>query len=114
MEIITSFYIPSNKDRQNEIIKCLDNNLSHKCVNKVHLFVDNTQCIDFLKERYKLDFDKKIKICGIGKQPLYSDLFLYCNSLKNKLCMITNSDIWLYNISDIRFFNKFKTNPTSV
>ena len=113
VEIVTSFYCTNYKERLDELIKALDNNLSHKYINNIHLFVDDSKCIDFLKDRYKLIFENKIKICGIGKQPLYSDLFSYCNNLKGKICMITNSDIWLYNITNINCLNKLKSQSTS-
>ena len=112
IEIVTSFYIPTNEKRKSELIKALDKNLSNKYINKIHFFVDNENCIEFLKNKYYELFNYKIKICGVGKQPLYSDLFLYCNTLKNRICMITNSDIWLDDIKNINIhvFDKLKKN----
>lgn len=110
IHIITSFYISENNDRTNELVKALDNNLHSDYIDKIHLFVDDEKCVDYLKNRCKQLFHSKIKIVEIGKQPLYSDLFNYCNTLKDKICMITNSDIWLYSIGNINILNKLKEN----
>ena len=110
IEIVTSFYITKNNDRMNELVKALDKNLQNKYINNIHLFVDDKKCVDYLKNKYNKLFFNKIKICKIGKQPLYSDLFTYCNTLKQKICMIINSDIWLYSIDNINIFDKLKEN----
>tara|TARA_B110000971_G_C20006290_1_gene499304 strand:+ start:1050 stop:1742 length:693 start_codon:yes stop_codon:yes gene_type:complete len=110
IEIITSFYITTNKERMNELVKALDKNLHNKYINNIHLFVDDEKCVNYLKNKFNKLFYSKIKICEIGKQPLYSDLFTYCNTLKQKICMIINSDIWLYSIDNNYIFNKLKEN----
>jgi len=110
IDIVTSFYISNNEERTQELIKALDNNLHNKYINNVHLFVDNENAIFFLKNKYNNLINNKIKICGVGKQPLYSDLFMYCNSLKNKICMITNSDIWIHSINNINILDKLNEN----
>lgn len=106
INIVTSFYISHNNDRTNELVKVLDKNLHSDYIDKIHLFVDDEKAFIFLKDRYKQLFHSKIKIVEIGKQPLYSDLFNYCNTLKDKICMITNSDIWLYSIGNINILNR--------
>ena len=113
IEIVTSFYISQNKDRMNELIKALDKNLQNKYINNIHLFVDDKKCVDYLKNKYNSLYYSKIVICSIGKQPLYSDLFLYCNNMKNKICMIINSDIWLHSINH-NIFNKLKDNKNKM
>ena len=109
IELISSFYLTKHEDRTNELLKCLDNNMDGKYINHFHLFVDDKNDVDFLKKRYKDRFNDHITICGMG-QPLYSDLFMYCDTLKGKICMIQNSDIWIYDITDIHIFDKLKEN----
>ena len=110
IEIVTSFYIPQNEERLNEYVKALTNNLNNKYINTIHLFVDNEKGVDYLKNKYKDVFYSKIKIIKIGKQPLYSDLFAYCNTLKQKICLVLNLDIWLHSIKNINIFDKLKEN----
>jgi len=109
LNIITSFYIASNEDRNNELIKSLDKNVNNVDVEAVHLYIDNQQCYQYLETKYKDIIGNKIKIIEIGKQPLYSDLFEYANKLRNKLCVIINSDIWFHKI-DQNVLNKMKRN----
>ena len=110
IEIITSFYMPKNEDRFKELVKSLEKNLNSQFVSYIHLFVDNNKCIDYLKKKFNNLFYSKIIICKVGKQPLYSDLFMYSNTLKNKICMIINSDIWLHSIHNIKILNKIDEN----
>ena len=53
---------------------------------------------------------EKIKIIEIGKQPLYSDLFNYANTLLNEICMISNGDIWIQNTQIPFFFSLLNKN----
>ena len=102
LEIITSFFLHKQKKRLNELVKCLSKNLNSQYVNMIHLFLDTEDCISYLKNKFKDLYDKKIKIIRVGKQPKYSDLFLYCNNLKQKNCFITNSDIWIHSIDNVK------------
>lgn len=97
INLITSFYLPKNEKRLEEIVKSLNKNIECKIISKIHLFLDSSACQIYLNKNINLE---KINIIEIGKQPLYSDLFRYANSIKNEICMISNADIWLYNITD--------------
>ena len=110
LNIITSFYIPEHDSaRDNELKIALNNNLSNPIVKKVHLFLDKESDEDYIKT---LSDEKqaKIKIIGIGKQPLYSDFFSYANTLHNEYCMIANSDIWVYTDKIPFFLSILNTN----
>ena len=108
INIITSFYISINKQRQKELNKSLEQNIKNKLISGIHLFLDDDKCLNFLEKKYKSLIKKKIYIIKIGKQPLYSDLFEYANTLKNKMCMIINSDIWLHSVTDINLLHNIK------
>lgn len=110
INIITSFYISKNSKRTDELCKSLTNNLNNNNIKKIHLFVDDNKCIEYLKNKHKELYENKIKICGIGNQPLYSDLFKYANSLNNEICMIINSDIWLHSIENINILKLLDNN----
>ena len=100
LNIITSFYIPRNDlARENELKKTLNNNLLNSIVKKIHLFLDKQEDEDYIKSLPQ-EKQEKIKIIEIGKQPLYSDLFNYANTLLNEICMISNGDIWIQNTQE--------------
>ena len=96
---ISSFYIISKKDpksiqRNNEILECLYKNIHNPFISKIHLFVDDVCALNKVIE---LNKHNKIHIIEVGKQPLYSDLFEYAmDNLSEQICMISNSDIYLY------------------
>ena len=98
INLITSFYLPLNKERREEIIKTLKQNISSPYIKNIHLYIDNEEAKTFLMEEIE-DEERKIKIIGTGRQAKYSDFFWYCNNnLKNEICMISNGDIWLKHI----------------
>ena len=52
IEIVSSFYIPKDNERFDELVKALNKNLKNKYINNIHLFVDNEKCIDYLKNKF--------------------------------------------------------------
>jgi hypothetical protein len=91
-----------------ELEKALLQNIQSEHVEKIHLFVDDDLSRETLNgERFNSD---KINIIGIRKQPIYSDLFTYANTLVDKLCMITNSDIWVHSVEDARLLDNMPKN----
>ena len=107
INIITSFFVCKIKnanieERNNELTNALLKNVESPFIEKVHLFVDDEESYDKLKELFISYLEnEKIVIIEKGKKPLYSDLFEYANkSLKNKICMVTNSDIYLHSIDE--------------
>ena len=112
INLISSFYIINNNNeiatkRNNELIKSLNNNMNCHLISKIHLFVDD---INALNIAINLNTNNKLKIINIGKQPLYSDLFEYAiDNLKDEICMISNSDIYLYEC-DLDCLNRLDSN----
>ena len=117
INIITSFFLshiidPNIQNRNNELIKIIYIHIHSPHVDKIYLYIDDDISYNKLKELFqsRLD-DGKIIIIEIGKQPLYSDLFKYANeSLQGKICMITNSDIYIHEC-DNRLINMLPTTP---
>jgi len=111
INIISTFYISkhsSNLDnlRSKELEACLINNISCPFIEKVHLFVDDDDALNRLKE-LTADSDK-IVVIGVGIKPKYNDFFNYIiNNLNDKICMITNSDIFLSQC-DINLIERLK------
>jgi len=111
INIVTSFFIPKfasdlNADRCEELKMALNKNLECRLIEKIHLFVDDDLALEYLTQ-LTAAADKaadkaanKIVVIAVSKQPLYSDLFTYATEkLVGKICMVTNSDIYLSKFS---------------
>ena len=116
INLITSFYISRfnselNNDRNDELQQCLKNNLENEFIEKIHLYVDDDEAVDCIKN---MNNNAKINIISVGFKPLYSDLFSYAlNHLQNKTCMIANSDIYLHDHDlDARLLSILNDNAT--
>jgi hypothetical protein len=116
INIITSFFVCTLKDekveeRNDELVETLRKNTESPYIEKVHLFLDNEDCFNKLEEEFSNELRSgKIVVIEKGKKPLYSDLFSYANTnLKDKVCMVTNSDIYIHQIED-NIMNYLKKN----
>lgn len=113
INIVTSFFIPKfasdlNADRYEELKTALNKNLESPLIEKIHLFVDDEVALEYI---HKLD-NPKIVVIAVGKQPMYSDLFTYANeNLDGKICMVTNSDIYLHKFTS-NLFKHLQDNNT--
>jgi len=100
INIISTFYISkysSNLDnlRSEELEACLLHNIACPFVEKIHLFVDDEDSLNRMKEL--TNNSDKIVIISVGTKPKYNDYFKYIlDNLNDKICMITNSDIYLF------------------
>jgi hypothetical protein len=117
IHLITSFYIINKTEekitdekitqRNNELLECLYHNLNNDLVEKIHLYVDD---IKSLNSAIQMDKYNKIIIIGVGKQPTYYEMFKYSiDNLNNSICMISNSDIYLYKC-DLKVLSKLENN----
>ena len=93
INLITSFFIPKEVERQEELLKCLKYNVSCPYLKKIYLFIEKTEDIDFLKKN--IQKNNKINIILWNKQPTYADYLKLANQLQGEICMISNADIWL-------------------
>lgn len=111
INIVTTFYISKysshlNNLRSKELESCLINNISCPFVEKIHLFLDDEDALKRLNEL--TNNSDKIVIISVGIKPKYNDFFNYIlNNLNDKICMITNSDIYLFQW-DINLINRLK------
>lgn len=111
IHIISSFYISkysSNLDnlRSKELEACIINNVKSPFVQKLHLFIDDDDALNRVKEL--TNNSDKIVIISVGMKPKYNDFFNYIiNNLNDEICMITNSDIYLFEC-DINLIDKLK------
>lgn len=111
INIISTFYIsnyksPRDIERTKELVDVLNNNIQSPFIEKIHLFVDNDESLKHLHDVTK---SNKIVVIEVGKKPIYSDFFNYIlNNLKNNICMITNSDIYISE-TDENLIHRLKT-----
>lgn len=111
INLITSFYkskLEKKRDniRNKELEESFYHNIKSEIIEKIHLFVDDEESLESVNNIISLTSTDKINIISVGKKPLYSDLFDYAqNNLIDKICMISNSDIFLYEC-DIDVLNK--------
>jgi hypothetical protein len=99
INIISTFYISKYSSeldnlRTIELENAFLNNLSCPFIEKIHLFIDDNDSLDRLK--VISNNSDKVVVIEMGKQPKYTDFFRYIiDNLKDKICMITNADIYL-------------------
>ena len=114
INIISTFYLSKynselDSSRTKELENTLLKNIDSVYIEKIHLFVDDYDALE--KLNCITNYSNKISIIEIGKKPKYKDFFKYINeNLKDKLCMITNADIYLHecdiNLLDLLNSNK--------
>ena len=108
INLITSFFIPKQVERQNELLKCLTNNINSRYIKKIYLCIEKKDDLDFLKE--KINPKGKIQLILLNKQSTYADYLKIANRLQGEICMISNADIWLRNC-DEQLINILKQHP---
>lgn len=106
INIITTFYISKtgtiiNDNRTNELFEALQKNMGNTSIKQIHLFLDDMMAYEKIQTLNKSVFFNKIIICGIKSNPKHIDFFNYAiHKLPNEICMIINSDIYLYEIDE--------------
>jgi hypothetical protein len=102
MNLITTYYISENIDRQNELKKCLIKNIQNKYIQKIYLLNSEIYDLDFIMS---VDIYNKVTQIQIyedsdnmseSKNILkYSDAIDFINkNLGGSLCILANSDIY--------------------
>ena len=77
INLITSFFVPKEVKRQNELLTCLKQNINCKYITKIYLFIEKKDDIDFLKANIKPK--QKIQLILWNKQPTYADYLRIAN-----------------------------------
>lgn len=95
MILVTTYYKSVNQNRNNEINKCLYKNVNNKFIEKIYLL--NNEIFDM-----NFDIHNKIVQIVISKDDSYrlkyKDAINFINeNLKNKICILSNSDIYFDN-----------------
>jgi hypothetical protein len=94
MILITTYYTTVNKDRNNEINKCLKKNFENKYIKKIYLLNNSNYNIDFI-DNNKSKIIQIIISNDINYKLKYNDAILFINEyLNNEICILSNSDIY--------------------
>lgn len=112
--VITQFYIPPNKERQEEIKYCLLNNINNKYIDEIILFVEKDYNFsNILGKSINL---QKLKIIKVQERLSFKTAFEFANKkyLKNQkdtIFVLCNSDIYydktILNLNQVDFTKKF-------
>ena len=96
IHIITQFYIVNygmKKERQEEINKCIINNINNNQVKNIHVLYLDEKDKEYLKNLLETDKIIYKKINNILK---YSDVFKYYNEfIDNEICVYLHADMYL-------------------
>jgi hypothetical protein len=106
MELLTSFYYPKNEKREEELILTLKKNLNKQFIDKINLYITETDYKKFIKSDFKNNkYYGKIYFIIKNYQPKYTELFEVAGKFDNKIICICNSDI-VFDIPNIEILNK--------
>ena len=106
INLITSLYYYSSE----ELINCLLNNLNSEYICDVYIYFDTVNTLNKLLTTIDRKYFEKIHIIRIGKEPLFSEIFLYANdNFENEICMITFPGTYLEDCN-INYINKIQNN----
>ena len=109
LHLITSFYLPQDETRKNELTLALRKNIESPNVKQIHIFLDDENAVNYLQSNYDKELkNEKLNIIRIGKQPLVAEMLTFANILVGKICMLLNADIWLHSISDLALFKNME------
>ena len=98
MNLITSYYLCDDLDRQKEINTCLQKNVDNKLIENIYLLNDKTYNLDFLTNNTKI---KQFEIIENGKL-LFKDAIEFINSYCYKdNVILSNSDIYFDNTLEL-------------
>lgn len=88
--LYTTYYVASDKRRNEENASCLKNNIANSLITKIYLFLQNDDAPDYAQV-------PKVETVKLGKRPEFADFFTHANadsSKKGKRKVIANSDIY--------------------
>ena len=96
MILVSTYYKSKNEERNKELEKCLYKNYENRYIEKIYLLNDKIYDLPFIDKK------KKIIQYVINEDPTYklkyNDAIQFINEhLNNKICILSNSDIYFNN-----------------
>lgn len=87
MNLLIEYFTSTNKNRDNEYLFCIKQNILNPLIEKIYVFISDDSELNLT--------DKKLVIVKLSTRPTFLDLFKYCNdNLTNQNCIISNTDIF--------------------
>jgi hypothetical protein len=88
INLYTTFYPEKNRERNKELLACLEFNLDNDEINSVTIFNEGGDLSDFKSD--------KLKAVSIAKRPTYQDFFNHINheNRDNDIHIVANTDIY--------------------
>lgn len=113
INLLTSFYLSNNIERQKELDYALNQNIKHQYIKQIFLFLDDQKACDYLIKNFNTE---KIKTRILNRMPLFSDFFTCINifNKKDEIYMICNNDIWLFPFSNFHMFSINQLHPVRI
>lgn len=91
MKLFTEYFVPKNVVRHEEYLTCLVANIQNNLIDDIYLFVTK-ELPDNKPPKVHL---VKQELSGGQKrsQPIFKELFAFCNKFVGEICIIANADI---------------------
>jgi hypothetical protein len=89
INLLIEFFESDNLDRNNEYVKCLEQNINNNNIDYIHIFNNKNKFINNLSQN-----NSKIISINYEKRMRYCDFMAYSNkNLTNEFSVISNLDI---------------------
>ncbi len=95
MHLITTLFNETHRERADEYIHCLDQNVRLGLFEQIHVFYDTSADEQQLGPVWEaIDRTRKLIVHRIGGRPTYGSIFAYCNEhLLGHVVVLSNGDI---------------------
>jgi len=92
ISLIIQYYHDSSSERQKEIDKCVQNNISNRCIAGIYIFSEKLEDEEEINTKFK---HKKVVTVKHRKRLKYSEALEFAsNQLKGHVCLLSNLDIY--------------------
>ncbi len=110
--LMVPLYNEKNSFRIDEYISCLEKNMTHSMIKKIHVMYDVSHDDDRESCLLKFILDRNLQVSYIDRRPTYQDFFNLADTLyPNQAIILSNADIFfnetLYSLKNFNLDGKF-------
>lgn len=96
--LIITLYNETNQERCNEYITCLERNLKHPLIKKIHVLYDTSKDVEHKTALLDFIHKKEVAVSYISGRPTYQNCFDVANTMhSNAKIIVSNGDIYFNN-----------------